>query len=301
MSNRSRFAMLACCLPVLAGCSFCTQRLQDLQDAVYFHAGVGVGLEAHVSVMPIVGIAGLGYQVSNRVGWDGWQHGYWKESEFVVGFPLLLGEYVVDRQKYSAGLCRLPYVQGCVPAAVSGDRCVIGPEAGFFAGFVGVAAGVDVVQLFDFMAGFAGWDPLGDDEVSVDKVLSEDWPDLPVYRTRVLWSALRRMDDDQVVAFIPRTHGAARLLTYEELVLRRVPNKAQILIKEFDFRLFNTNEASIALDVIRQAVSQLPSSDPAHESFLKLEKRISSGGGTEMHQAGAGQAGASAPPGTDGL
>jgi hypothetical protein len=271
--NVCRKLVVVVSLFLTAGCNYCGKRVQDLEDAIYFHVGVGLGLEAHASVFPMFGQVGLGGHVSRRTGWDGWQHGSWKEAQFVFAFPLCLGMFAVDRLEYPLHMCRMPIYSGCIPMTIQANRFVIGPEAGFFAGIVGAEGGVDVLQLCDFLAGFAGCDLLSDDDVDVPGVLSGDWSVVGAYALRPFWSALREMSDAQVVSFLPHTAGEARILVYEELLRRPIPNKVELMLEHFEFRTFNTNEPRVALETIRQAAAQRPPDDPIHAEIDELERR----------------------------
>ena len=263
--------LLAACLFSASGCTYLQKRGQDLSDAIYLHGGVGLGLEAHVSAITSIAQLGLGGHVSRRAGLDGWQHGRWKETQACLAFPLFLGVFYVDRTEHTDGMIRVPQRGGCVPV-VFGNRFVIGPEAGVFAGVVGIEAGVDVVELLDFLTGWFGWDLLNDDSVDVEAVLSEEWC-FPRYRSRVLFQALREMTDEQLVGFIPNTHSAARILAFEELRRRGIADRLDLMIEHFDFQWFNTNEFDMAYGLLEAEAGQLEPGDPRVEAVGKLQSR----------------------------
>jgi hypothetical protein len=252
------------------GCVWIGQRGQDLQDSVHLHAGVGLGAEAHVSVVTNLAMLGVGGHKSERVGLDGWQRGTWQEKGTVIGFPLLLGVFDVQRPRHSGGMCQLPSYYGCVPFAI-GNRFVTGPEAGCFLGVVGLEAGVDVVQLADFLTGLFGLDFLGDDRVDVDFVLSREWYGIPVYWQRRYVEGLRALSDEHLVGFVPKAHGAARILVFRELVRREVPSRFELMVRHFDFCRFNTNEADMAYAILDKEAAALEPDDPRLEDFRKLD------------------------------
>jgi hypothetical protein len=270
-SQTSIGAALAAALALCSsGCVYLQRRAQDLQDSIYLHAGVGLGAEAHVSAVTHIGMVGLGGHCSERIGIDGWQKGAWREGQAVCAFPLLLGVFDVKRPRHSDGMVYLPSFYGCVPFAI-GNRFVVGPEAGCFVGVVGVEAGVDIIQFADFLTGLFGLDFLGDDRVDVDFVLSREWYGIPVYWQRRYVEGLRAMSDEQLVGFVPKAHGAARILLFRELVRREVPSRFELMVRHFDFCRFNTNEADMAHEILDKEAAALEPDDPRLEDFRKLD------------------------------
>jgi hypothetical protein len=272
--NAGGVAMAAVALCIIlssGGCTFLELRQQDLSDAVYFHGGVGLGLEAHVSVISGLAQLGVGGHVSQRTGSDGWQHGSWKEKQVCVAFPLFLGMFYVDKPEHTDGVIRVPTYFSCVGGCIS-NRFVVGPEAGVFLGAVGVEAGIDIIELADFFTGWFGLDLLSDDVVDVESVLSDEWWS-PRYRGRVFFRAMRKMSDEQLVGFIKNTQGPARILVFKELQRRGIPGRLDLMIEHFDFRWFNTNEADIALEVLKVEVERLDPCDPRVDAVQELGRR----------------------------
>lgn len=261
--------LVAAVLPSATGCSYLGRRALDLGDAVYLHAGIGLGLEAHAGVMPGIGQMGFGGHVSRRVGLDGWQRGRWKERQLVVALPFLLGLFGVDRPEHSEGMCRVPGFSGCIPFGW-GNRFVIGPEAGAFMGLVGMEGGVDVLQFADFVLGWAGIDYMGDDVIDVDGVLSQEWSGFFPCSGRSFCGAVWQMTDVQLMQFLPRTHGEARLSVYQELARRRVQEALGLMVDHFEFAWFNTNEFDLALEAVESLVQDLAPEDPLRQRVNDL-------------------------------
>jgi len=67
-----RAAVAAALALSCTGCVYLRQRGQDLQDSIFLHAGVGLGVEAHVSLHSSRLILGAGQHESDRIGIDGW-------------------------------------------------------------------------------------------------------------------------------------------------------------------------------------------------------------------------------------
>jgi len=264
-----RAAVAAALALSCTGCVYLRQRGQDLQDSIFLHAGVGLGVEAHVSAATGLAMLGLGGHVSERAGIDGWQKGAWRERQVVCGFPLLLGVFDVQRLRHGDGMLQLPSYYGCVPFAI-GNRFVVGPEAGCFLGIVGAEAGVDVVQLTDFLAGVFGLDLLGDDRVDAEFVHSREWHGIPIYWLRRYVEGLWAMTDADLTGFVPRTHGAARILVFRELVRRSIPGRFELMVRHFDFARFSTTEADMAYAILEREAAALEPSDPRLEDFKKL-------------------------------
>jgi hypothetical protein len=177
-------ALLICFLAAAAGgCR--SGRLADLRDCGRLSAGVGLGLSADVKIgdmsHPSLGIAAYTY----RIGFENRNiAGVWTEGECafpVVEIPNLMGpgdhffmSYSRDlfAEGHDATLNSMHAVGFWLPfeRAKVGDRLrqsafntATDIQAGITLGFISARAGINPLEIADFLLGFVGLDIAGDD------------------------------------------------------------------------------------------------------------------------------------------
>lgn len=142
---------------------FLKRRAQDFLDGVSMRFSVGPGLLAHARVTPYVS-AGVGF-LGPATSWGG---GF-SFPDYVLGWGLREGGLWTERRG-EIGVSTFYYCEAEV-LPIAGTRTQIGQAgrgpydlgAELHLGLVGVAIDLRPEEWLDFLAGFVGNDPTGDD------------------------------------------------------------------------------------------------------------------------------------------
>lgn len=188
-ATRRATLALAALLLAAPACTWTGDRLRDLSQTV--HVGVGVSVVPTFfvyGVVPLFGTA-LGYlpdswYVGSDYGYTaGWHHagigtimgGEFVHSEFghspdgwLRGTNRDL--HLDQSQLFLIGLAVHDYRVAREQGTITLSRF----DVGVHVLVVGASLGLDVVELFDFVAGLAGFDPSGDDGVTLRRAPFED-------------------------------------------------------------------------------------------------------------------------------
>jgi hypothetical protein len=153
----------------MVGCApqrYAIQRAQDLGDVFRLNGGIGLGALANVQATRYVAV-GLGEYRTDRFGAVRGEYGAWSEERadynFVVpgwGYTRVGRVYWGNLRSSRVPEMVIPRMGRTIDDATRGAAEV---SVNVHALLVGIDAGVDFGELADFLVGFAGLDPMGDD------------------------------------------------------------------------------------------------------------------------------------------
>lgn len=166
-----------------SGCS--TTRISDLRDCGRFSIGAGVGLGAHLELGAIIHPAIGAESHMKRIGFEDRKlMGTWDEKEYFT--PVLLFRYLRTLLTISVSYIRTMHIEGNdnkyddqttgswlnfkasdMDSNKNTFNRLTDLEAGASLGVVSIRAGINPLEIVDFIFGFMGVDIAGDDSIEV--------------------------------------------------------------------------------------------------------------------------------------
>jgi len=160
-----RLALLTLLVSVsMAGCSgkYWGNRRDDLQDILRLNGGVGPGLALHGRISRVPQL-GAGYYNGMKWGIVGEEYGQWYEHRMDAN--VITGWGVSERTRVLGNITNHPHTIGrkCEWSLGDNNRRWGELELNAWLIFVGVEAGVDVIEALDFVTGIFDIDLTDDD------------------------------------------------------------------------------------------------------------------------------------------
>ncbi|MBU0754447.1 MAG: hypothetical protein KJ645_04865 [Planctomycetes bacterium] len=177
MKNLLWFALIVIfCLP---GCGYFKDRVKDASEMFEFGMGISMGLDANLRATKLAQV-GVGSYAGHWIGLREGRFAYWVEDRVDMGLSPLYFHEVYRRSDTLLDIRHpLPSEDGY--DSYMNDLFLLTDRGFFEIGFtfnlifLGVDAAFEGAEIFDFITGFFGFDPLADDAFapSLDELVNQ--------------------------------------------------------------------------------------------------------------------------------